>query len=129
MEPAQITPDAGHRDLGKTATAGWRLGVPRQFLPFCESNGDYYCLAPDDQVVFWSHNGWSAERWPDLAHWIQQVWIAEFQEMQSEESSDYPAHAVDAPIALLFHIGHHERCATDARCWAQSVTFRRQFLM
>ncbi len=82
MEPAQVTPGAGHTDLVGVATTAWQVGLPRELLPFCESNGDYYCFAPDGQVVFWSHNGWVRETWPDLAHWIQQVWITEFQDMQ-----------------------------------------------
>jgi hypothetical protein len=29
------------------------------------------------EVVFWSHEGATDERWPDLATWIREVWIAE----------------------------------------------------
>jgi hypothetical protein len=77
LEPAQVTPDAGHTDLVEVATTAWETGVPRDFLPFCESNGDYYCLAPDGRVVYWSHNGENATSWQDLAHWIEAAWIGE----------------------------------------------------
>jgi len=77
LEPAVVTPDAGYLDLVQVATDAWKVGVPRELLPFCESNGDYYCLRPDGRVVYWSHNGVTEESWPDLAHWIQQVWIEE----------------------------------------------------
>jgi hypothetical protein len=38
--------------------------------------------------------------------------------MAREEMNLMPnkAHAVDAPIALVFHIGHRGRRATDAQC-------------
>ena len=82
LEPARVTPGAGHLDLVEMVTTAWRVGVPGDLLPFCESNGDYYCITSDSQIVFWSHNRCRAQSWPDLAHWIQQVWIDEFQEMQ-----------------------------------------------
>jgi hypothetical protein len=77
IEPGVVTPEAGHLDLVQLATDAWELGAPRELLPFCESNGDYYCLNPSGQVVYWSHNGVTDESWPDLAHWIQRVWIEE----------------------------------------------------
>ncbi len=45
-------------------------GVPKEFLPFCEDNGDYYCLTRDSRVVLWSHDGLFSGSWLDLAHWI-----------------------------------------------------------
>jgi hypothetical protein len=74
-EPCQIAPGR-HRDLSTTAQEAWQQGVPRTWLPFCEDNGDYYCL--DGSVVrYWSHEGSVDEHWPDLATWIVQVWIGE----------------------------------------------------
>lgn len=52
--------------------------------PFCEDNGDYYCFAPDGRIGLLSHDGLRRGSWPDLAHWIQQVWIDEYQEMQDD---------------------------------------------
>jgi len=77
VEPAVVTANAGHLDLVEMAQAAWALGVPKESLPFCESNGDYYCLKPGGRVVYWSHDGATDENWPDLAHWIQSVWIEE----------------------------------------------------
>lgn len=77
LEPAQVTPEAGHTDLVEIATTAWDLGVPRHWLPFCESNGDYYCLTSDGRVAYWSHNGEDPTTWQDLAHWITAVWIGE----------------------------------------------------
>jgi hypothetical protein len=75
LEPAVITPDCGHLSLVKIAQAAWRFGVPKDFLPFCEDNSNYYCFATDGRIIFWCHDGLSSESWSDLAHWIQQVWI------------------------------------------------------
>ncbi|GFM35112.1 hypothetical protein DSM101010T_34770 [Desulfovibrio subterraneus] len=50
-------------------------GVPKDWVPVCESNGDYFCVDSDGVVHFWSHNGPTDEKWESLAHWVKQVWI------------------------------------------------------
>ena len=76
LEPAIITPDAGHLDLIDMAQTAWdEMEVPRTLLPFCKDNGDYYCLNEAGAVEYWSHNGATDERWKDLATWIKEVWI------------------------------------------------------
>ena len=47
----------------------------RDLLPFVEDNSDYYCLNSRGEVVYWSHNGSTDERWPSIAAWHQQVCI------------------------------------------------------
>lgn len=81
LEPAVILPGAGHLDLFEMASSAWQaMQVPRTLLPFVEDNGDYYCLTPVGEVVYWSHNGATDERWPSIAMWRQQVCIDEAQQ-------------------------------------------------
>jgi len=76
LEPCTVTPDGGHTDLIAVARDAWgTVGVPQDLIPICEDNGDYYCMDTSGQIVFWSHNGSTDEKWPDLATWIKQVWI------------------------------------------------------
>lgn len=77
LEPATITEPESHTHLGSVLEAARSYGVPESLFPFCEDNADFYCLAPDGEVVFWSHNGATDQRWPSLAAWIQQVWVGE----------------------------------------------------
>jgi hypothetical protein len=63
-------------DLVTMVREAWDLGVPRDWLPFCEDNGDYYCL-DGNTVRYWSHNGETDDKWPDLGTWINEVWIGE----------------------------------------------------
>lgn len=65
------------RELFINANEAWGLGVPRDWLPICEDNGNYYCIKKSGEVVFWSHDGSSDENWKDLATWIKRVWIEE----------------------------------------------------
>jgi len=63
----------------KVCKEAWEdYGVPRNLLPICENNADFYCINQAGEVVFWSHNGWSNEKWQDPASWIEEVWIGEF---------------------------------------------------
>jgi hypothetical protein len=75
LEPAVVLPGSGYLDLFEIVENAWEAGVPRDFLPFVEDNGDYYCLNSRGEVVYWSHNGATDEKWPTLAAWRQQVCI------------------------------------------------------
>jgi hypothetical protein len=76
FEPAVVLPGSGHLDLFEIAGTAWGvMGVPKDLLPFIEDNGDYFCLTRTGEVVYWSHNGSSDERWPDLENWHQEVCI------------------------------------------------------
>jgi hypothetical protein len=77
LEPATITEPESHTYLGGVINDARSSGVPESLFPFCEDNADFYCLSPDGEVLFWSHNGATDERWPSLAAWIQQVWVGE----------------------------------------------------
>ena len=78
LEPGIVTPEAGHLSLVDIAESAWdEMEVPRELLPFCEDNGDYYCLNQAAEVEYWSHNGRTSETWKDLATWIKEVWIEE----------------------------------------------------
>ncbi|MCG9788500.1 SMI1/KNR4 family protein [Vibrio mediterranei] len=47
--------------------------LPEELLPICEDNSDYYCLNLSGEVVFWSHNGVTGEKWANVADWRAQV--------------------------------------------------------
>lgn len=76
LEPANVLPDSGYLNLVQMANDSWNeMDLPRNLLPVCEDNGDYYCMNARGEVVYWSHNGATDEKWRDLAMWIEQVWL------------------------------------------------------
>jgi hypothetical protein len=80
-EPVTITIPDSHTDLIEVAESAWdSYGVPRNLVPLCEDNADFYCMNSAGEIVFWSHNGLSSERWQNLGKWIQDVWLAGDQE-------------------------------------------------
>lgn len=77
LEPATVSDTTAHTHLPKVVASARTFGVPSNLLPICEDNADFYCLAPSGEVVFWSHNGATDERWQSLAEWISLFWIGE----------------------------------------------------
>ncbi|MBI5876376.1 MAG: SMI1/KNR4 family protein [Chloroflexi bacterium] len=81
LEAAQVTPDAERLYLVDMADeAHESMDLPERLLPICEDNGDYYCMrasGKSSEVIYWSHDGSTDERWPDLDAWIAEVWIGE----------------------------------------------------
>ena len=51
------------------------IGVPPEWIPICEDNGDFFCFIPNGEIRFFSHDGVSTESWASLAEWIRDVWI------------------------------------------------------
>ncbi|WP_305830531.1 SMI1/KNR4 family protein [Photobacterium leiognathi] len=37
--------------------------LPVELMPICEDNSDYYCINNNGEVVFWSHNGTTNQKW------------------------------------------------------------------
>ena len=77
IEPATVANSAFRTHIPKVVASARAYGVPSHLLPICEDNADFYCLTPSGSVEFLSHNGSANESWPDLATWIEQVWIGE----------------------------------------------------
>jgi hypothetical protein len=92
LEPAQVTEAGGWPPhlVEMVEDARAYPGFPPDLLPFCEDNANYYCMdtsGESPEVVYWSHDGLTDEKWPDLAMWIEQVWI---DEQEAFEASQQP---------------------------------------
>lgn len=77
ISPLTLNEEMGgvYGELRSAIEQGQAFGLPRDWMPICEDNGDYYCIAPDSKVYFWDHNGPTDKTWPDLATWAKQVWL------------------------------------------------------
>jgi hypothetical protein len=76
IEPVTLNVPGAHTDLLQVAHDAWdEWSVPRELLPICEDNANFYCISESGEVCYWSHDGAGEERWPDLASWIEDVWL------------------------------------------------------
>ena len=77
FEPVTVADPKSHTHFMAVLAEARAIGVPAELIPICGDNGDFYCVAPSGEVVFWSHEWVSDERWPSIASWIEEVWIGE----------------------------------------------------
>lgn len=77
LSPLTLNEEMGgvYGELLSTVKQARDAGVPYDWLPICEDNGNYYCIAPDGRVHFWDHDGVSTEMWPSLSVWAKEVWL------------------------------------------------------
>jgi len=76
FEPAVILPGCSYLDIFEIAETAWNHdGVRKDWLPFIEDNGDYFCISHTGEVSHWSHNGTTNERWQSFSVWFQQVCV------------------------------------------------------
>jgi hypothetical protein len=79
LEPVTLGDPTSPTYLPTVARDAWqKMDLPKDLLPFCEDNGDYYCINKKGEILFWSHNDReTTDEWPDLAAWIEDVWLGE----------------------------------------------------
>ena len=77
LEPVTVTDPDFHTYFPTVLADAREYGVPADMIPICEDDADFFCATQAGEVVFWSHNGATDERWPDIASWIENVWIGE----------------------------------------------------
>ncbi|MCW7551350.1 SMI1/KNR4 family protein [Endozoicomonas gorgoniicola] len=76
MEPVTIADSHSHTYLPEVTATAWDLGVPRDLIPICEYNGDYYCVSAEGEVGLWSDGELQEEEtWPTVWHWAKNVWL------------------------------------------------------
>ena len=88
-EPVRID-DSYHLNFERVLAVAREIGVPDNLLPICEDNGDFYCVdTSSEAVMFYDHNGCymgpESESWSNVAAWIEEVWIGEYQDMEDDE--------------------------------------------
>lgn len=57
LSPLILNKEIGgvYGELLTTIQRAGSVGLPDNWFPICEDSGDYYCVAPDCRVRFWSH--------------------------------------------------------------------------
>ncbi len=76
LEPVTVTDRNSHTYLPEVAAVAWSLGLPRRYLPICESNGTYYCIGQDGTVLLWDERI-SDQSWDNIWQWAREVWLAD----------------------------------------------------
>jgi SMI1-KNR4 cell-wall len=64
-------------ELGNIYKNARRAGMPKDWIPICMDNGDFFCYSLDGNIRYLAHDGQSSEVWSSLAEWIELVWLQE----------------------------------------------------
>lgn len=75
LEPVTVADPNSHTHLPDVAALAWSLGVPRYLLPICEDRGNYYCVDPEGEVVFWRDGDLTDDTWDSIWQWVRDVWL------------------------------------------------------
>jgi len=78
LEPVTVADANAHTYLPEVAAEAWAAGMPRDTLPLCPLDGDYYCIGSDDTVYLWhSHSDELEEVAESVWYWVNDIWIGE----------------------------------------------------
>jgi len=75
IEPATAADPRSHTYLPEMAALAWDIGLPREYIPICEYEGGYACIAQDGKVTFWRSGEIHGEGWEDIWWWAREVWL------------------------------------------------------
>ena len=74
LEALEIVDPPSYADIYEAlADARKFYELPVDLMPICEDNSDYYCINSNGEVVFWSHNGTTDEKWENVTEWRNQI--------------------------------------------------------
>ncbi|WP_064608965.1 SMI1/KNR4 family protein [Photobacterium sp. J15] len=74
LEALEIDNPGSHVDIFEALESARKYyDLPENLLPICEDNSDYFCLNEKGEVVFWSHNGATDEKWSSIEAWRSQM--------------------------------------------------------
>lgn len=77
-EPVTASDPQSHTYLPEVAATAWSLGVPRELVPLCEDQGNYYVVEEDGTVLLWEADIGEVsedETWESVWHWVRDVWL------------------------------------------------------
>ncbi|PZW45555.1 SMI1/KNR4 family protein [Pseudomonas sp. URMO17WK12:I2] len=79
LEPVTVTDPQSHTYLPEVASVAWSLGMPRELVPICEDQGNYYCVEQDGTVLLWDgeEEDLTDDSWDSVWHWVREVWLEE----------------------------------------------------
>ncbi len=75
IEPVTVTDPHSHTYLPEVAANAWAEGLPRELIPICEHNGEYYGISEEGEVVRWAEGELTEDSWPSIWLWVRDVWL------------------------------------------------------
>ena len=75
IEPVTVTDPQSHTYLPEVAANAWAEGLPRELIPICACNGEYYGIWEEGEVVRWADGAVTDDSWPSIWLWARDIWL------------------------------------------------------
>ncbi|WP_066012959.1 SMI1/KNR4 family protein [Endozoicomonas atrinae] len=75
IEPVTVTDPQSHTYLPEVAANAWAEGLPRELIPICECDGEYYGISEEGEVVRWADGEVTDDSWPSIWLWARDIWL------------------------------------------------------
>ncbi|MGB0467668.1 MAG: SMI1/KNR4 family protein [Pontibacterium sp.] len=76
IEPVTGADPQSHTFLPEVAANAWSEGVPREYIPICYTDGQYYVISEEGEVLLWSlEDNAATDDWSSIWHWAKDVWL------------------------------------------------------
>jgi hypothetical protein len=75
-EPVTASDPTSHTYLPEVAASAWDAGLPRDLVPLCEHQGNYYAVNEEGEVQYWQDGVNTGESWETVWYWVRDVWLA-----------------------------------------------------
>ncbi len=75
VEPVTIMDASVHTYLPEVTALAWDRGIPRDLIPVCAVDENYYCVAEDGEISYWENFQQSEQQWNDIWEWARDIWL------------------------------------------------------
>ena len=75
LEPVTASDPTSHTYLPEVAAIAWDAGLPRDLVPLCEHQGNYYAVNEEGEVQYWEGGVKTEQSWESVWYWVRDVWL------------------------------------------------------
>lgn len=75
LEPVTASDPTSHTYLPEVAAIAWDAGLPRDLVPLCEHQGNYYAINEEGEVQLWEGGVKTEQSWENIWYWVRDVWL------------------------------------------------------
>jgi hypothetical protein len=75
LEPVTASDPTSHTYLPEIAAIAWNAGLPRDLVPLCEHQGNYYAVNEEGEVQYWEGGVKTEQSWESVWYWARDVWL------------------------------------------------------
>jgi hypothetical protein len=75
LEPVTASDPTSHTYLPEVAAIAWDAGLPRDLVPLCEHQGNYYAVTEEGEVQYWEGGVKTEQTWETIWYWARDVWL------------------------------------------------------